>query len=163
MTLIPAHVAFNGCVIPFPAFRMKGTPSHLGLWMNSVVAANVGQTEPGGTVVSSRYPGLPSADTYWPRSVSLLSIGGIERRTLTYRRTISNQMVSYHDITHNHQLTFSSRISSAAKETGRSIVRILRTCSRSKLSKDVNVKSKENRLKIVRFCRTSRMIPNSSK
>jgi len=40
--------------IPFPAFRMKGTPSHRGLLIQSVVAAKVGQTELGGTVSSSR-------------------------------------------------------------------------------------------------------------
>lgn len=39
--------------IPFPAFRMKGTPSHRGLLIQSVVAAKVGQTELGGTVSSS--------------------------------------------------------------------------------------------------------------
>lgn len=40
--------------LPFPALRMKGTPSHRGLWIHSVVAAKVGHLECGGTVSSSR-------------------------------------------------------------------------------------------------------------
>lgn len=43
--------------LPLPALRMNGTPSHLGLLIQSVVAAKVGQTELGGTVLSWRYPG----------------------------------------------------------------------------------------------------------
>jgi hypothetical protein len=39
---------------PLPALRMKGTPSHLGLFIQRVVAAYVGQTELRGTVSSSR-------------------------------------------------------------------------------------------------------------
>jgi hypothetical protein len=94
---------------PFPAFMMNGTPSHLGLLIHKVNAANVGQTEPLGTVSSSRYPGLPSAPTYCPSKVSSLAIEGMHRRTLT----------------------FSSRTSSDENETGRSIVNSERVCSKS--------------------------------
>lgn len=40
--------------VPLPALRMKGTPSHLGLWIHKVVAAKVGHTESRGTESSSR-------------------------------------------------------------------------------------------------------------
>lgn len=38
---------------PFPAFMTNGTPSHLGLLIQSVIAANVGLTLSFGTVSSS--------------------------------------------------------------------------------------------------------------
>lgn len=44
----------NSACVPLPALRMKGTPSHRGLWIHNVVAAYVGQTELCGTVSSSR-------------------------------------------------------------------------------------------------------------
>ena len=69
---------------PLPAFRMNGTPSHLGFLIQSTVAANVGHTEFFGTVSSSRYPGFPFAATYCPKSVSSNLMAGIERNTLTY-------------------------------------------------------------------------------
>ena len=42
-----------GCP-PLPAFRMKGTPSHLGLLIQRVQTAKVGLEEFGGTVLSSK-------------------------------------------------------------------------------------------------------------
>jgi hypothetical protein len=41
-------------ILPFPALRMKGTPSQRGLLTHIVVAANVGHVEFRGTVSSSR-------------------------------------------------------------------------------------------------------------
>ena len=41
-------------ILPFPALRMKGTPSQRGLLTHSVVAAKVGHVECAGTVSSSR-------------------------------------------------------------------------------------------------------------
>lgn len=77
---------------PFPAFRMNGTPSHRGLLTYSVVAANVGQFEFFGTVSSSRYPGLPFALAYWPRSVFSRVTGAIALRTLTCQVVVSKHV-----------------------------------------------------------------------
>lgn len=49
--------------LPFPAFRMKGTPSHLSFLMYATMDAKVGHLDSFGTVSSSLYPGLlPSRD-----------------------------------------------------------------------------------------------------
>lgn len=92
---------------PLPAFRMKGTPSHLSFLMYATIAQNVAHLESFGTVSSSLYAGLlPSSDfPYWPMMTFFGSIASIPRRTRT----------------------FSSRISSAEKEIGRSIASRVRT------------------------------------
>src|SRR5437667_8436918 len=92
---------------PLPALRMKGTPSHRSFLMCATIAQNVGHRESLGTVSSSLYAGLvPSRDlAYCPMMTFFGSMGSIPRRTRT----------------------FSSRISSAENEMGRSIARRVST------------------------------------
>ena len=90
----------------FPALMMKGTPAQRSLSMNSATDANVGVLESRGTPGSSVYPSGSEAEaSYWPRTTSS-SLGGATQR---------------------RSLTFSSRTSSAARDTGCSIVRRART------------------------------------
>ena len=90
-----------------PALSKKGTPSHRALLINIAAAAKVGQSEPFGTVSSSRYPGsagLPGAAArplYCPTTTSSIDTGRIDRSTLT----------------------FSSRMSSASSDAGGSIAK----------------------------------------
>lgn len=77
--------------LPFPAFRMKGTPSHLSFLMYATIAQNVGHRESLGTVSSSLYAGLlPSRDfPYWPMMTFLGSMGSMARKTRTWDELVS--------------------------------------------------------------------------
>ena len=86
LTLTSAFLSFRA----FPHLRMKGTPSHLSLLIRRTAAAKVGQVEPSGTVLSSRYPNLASGSSlsgspsYWPRTQEDMARAGMAFSTFTF-------------------------------------------------------------------------------